>query len=163
MSLDLDKFSKESKSEFPANKKVKDKLKATRPKNLDGKFHQAHEEVFEKIDCLDCANCCKTTSPIFTKKDIERISKSFRIKTRQFIDTYLNVDDDQDYVLKSSPCTFLADDNTCTIYDVRPKACKEYPHTNRKRFEKISELTLKNVSICPATFNIVEALRAKLK
>ena len=80
MSLDLDKFSKESKSEFPANKKVKDKLKATRPKNLDGKFHQAHEEVFEKIDCLDCANCCKTTSPIFTKKDIERISKSFRIK-----------------------------------------------------------------------------------
>ena len=124
---------------------------------------ELHEEAFQKIDCLQCANCCKTTSPIFTNKDIERISKSFRIKTRQFIDNYLNVDDDQDYVLKSSPCTFLADDNTCTIYDVRPKACKEYPHTNRKRFEKISELTLKNVSICPASFNIVEALRAKLK
>ncbi|MDA7724706.1 YkgJ family cysteine cluster protein, partial [Flavobacteriaceae bacterium] len=91
------------------------------------------------------------------------ISKSFRIKTRQFIDTYLNVDDDQDYVLKSSPCTFLADDNTCNIYDVCPKACQEYPHTNRKSFEKISDLTLKNLAICPATFNIVEALRAKLK
>ena len=70
---------------------------------------------------------------------------------------------DSDYVLKSSPCTFLADDNTCNIYDVRPKACREYPHTNRKNFEKISALTLKNITICPATFNIVEALRAKLK
>ena len=126
-------------------------------------MEKLHESEFEKTDCLQCANCCKTTSPIFTTKDIERISKSFRIKTRQFIDTYLNLDADSDYVLKSSPCTFLAADNACNIYDVRPKACREYPHTNRKNFEKISDLTLKNVAICPATFNIVEALRAKLK
>ena len=139
------------------------KLRKKTPKNLDAIMEKLHDEEFKKSDCLQCANCCKTTSPIFTKKDIERISKSFRIKTRQFIDTYLNVDDDQDYVLKSSPCTFLADDNTCNIYDVRPKACQEYPHTNRKSFEKISDLTLQNVAICPATFNIVEALRAKLK
>ena len=139
------------------------KLRKKTPKNLDAIMEKLHEDEFKKSDCLQCANCCKTTSPIFTKKDIERISKSFRIKTRQFIDTYLNVDDDQDYVLKSSPCTFLADDNTCNIYEVRPKACQEYPHTNRKSFEKISDLTLQNVAICPATFNIVEALRAKLK
>ena len=139
------------------------KLRKKTPKNLDAIMEKLHEDEFKKSDCLQCANCCKTTSPIFTKKDIERISKSFRIKTRQFIDTYLNVDDDQDYVLKSSPCTFLADDNTCNIYEVRPKACQEYPHTNRKNFEKISDLTLQNVAICPATFNIVEALRAKLK
>jgi Fe-S-cluster containining protein len=139
------------------------KLRKKTPKNLDAIMEKLHDEEFKKSDCLQCANCCKTTSPIFTKKDIERISKSFRIKTRQFIDTYLNIDEDQDYVLKSSPCTFLADDNTCNIYDVRPKACQEYPHTNRKSFEKISNLTLKNVAICPATFNIVEALRAKLK
>jgi len=139
------------------------KLRKKTPKNLDAIMEKLHEDEFKKSDCLQCANCCKTTSPIFTKKDIERISKSFRIKTRQFIDTYLNVDDDQDYVLKTSPCTFLAEDNTCNIYDVRPKACQEYPHTNRKSFEKISDLTLQNVAICPATFNIVEALRAKLK
>jgi len=139
------------------------KLRKKTPKNLDAIMEKLHDEEFKKSDCLQCANCCKTTSPIFTKKDIERISKSFRIKTRQFIDTYLNVDDDQDYVLKSSPCTFLAEDNSCNIYEVRPKACQEYPHTNRKNFEKISDLTLQNVAICPATFNIVEALRAKLK
>lgn len=155
------------------SKKVKDnkkihrnffiKLRKKTPKTLDAIMEKLHEEEFKKTDCLQCANCCKTTSPIFTNKDIERISKAFRIKTRQFIDTYLNLDEDQDYVLKSSPCTFLAADNSCTIYDVRPKACREYPHTDRKSFEKISDLTLKNLAICPATFNIVEALRDKLK
>ena len=139
------------------------KLRKKTPKNLDAIMEKLHDDEFKKADCLQCANCCKTTSPIFTNKDIARISKAFRIKTRQFIDTYLNVDADQDYVLKSSPCTFLADENTCNIYDIRPKACQEYPHTNRKSFEKISDLTIQNLSICPATFNIVEALRAKLK
>jgi len=159
----LQSLSKKVQENKKAHRNFFIKLRKKTPKNLDAIMEKLHDEEFKKSDCLQCANCCKTTSPIFTKKDIERISKSFRIKTRQFIDTYLNVDDDQDYVLKSSPCTFLADDNTCNIYDVRPKACQEYPHTNRKSFEKISDLTLKNVAICPATFNIVEALRAILK
>jgi Fe-S-cluster containining protein len=159
----LQSLSKKVKENQKVHRNFFIKLRKKTPKNLDAIMEKLHKEEFKKSDCLQCANCCKTTSPIFTKKDIERISKSFRIKTRQFIDTYLNLDEDQDYVLKSSPCTFLADDNTCNIYDVRPKACQEYPHTNRKSFEKISDLTLKNVAICPATFNIVEALRAKLK
>ena len=154
---------KEAKDMQKLHKAFFIKLRKKTPKKLDSIMEELHELEFEKTDCLECANCCKTTSPIFTTKDIDRISKSFRIKTRQFIDKYLNLDTDSDYVLKSSPCTFLAADNTCNIYDVRPKACREYPHTNRKNFEKISDLTLKNVAICPATFNIVEALRAKLK
>ena len=156
-------LSKEAKDMQKLHKAFFIKLRKKTPKKLDSIMEELDELEFKKTDCLECANCCKTTSPIFTTKDIDRISKSFRIKTRQFIDKYLNLDTDSDYVLKSSPCTFLAADNTCNIYDVRPKACREYPHTNRKNFEKISDLTLKNVAICPATFNIVEALRAKLK
>ena len=163
MQNQLQSLSKKVKDNQKAHRNFFIKLRKKTPKNLDAIMEKLHEDEFKKTDCLQCANCCKTTSPIFTKKDIERISKAFRIKTRQFIDTYLYLDEDQDYVLKSSPCTFLADDNTCTIYDVRPKACREYPHTDRKNFEKISDLTLKNVAICPATFNIVEALRAQLK
>tara|TARA_Y100000385_G_C13109280_1_gene651292 strand:- start:1952 stop:2443 length:492 start_codon:yes stop_codon:yes gene_type:complete len=156
----LPKLAKDKQNEHRAFFK---RLRKKTPKNLDLVMQELHEDEFKKSDCLQCANCCKTTSPIFTNKDIERISKAFRIKTRKFIDTYLNLDTDSDYVLKSSPCTFLAADNTCGIYEIRPKACREYPHTNRKNFEKIADLTLKNVAICPATFNIVEALRAKLK
>jgi len=97
--------------------------------------------------------------PIVAK---QRISKSFRQKPQQFIDQYLRIDEDNDYVLKSVPCAFLDSDNKCFIYDVRPKACREFPHTDRKKFQQISDLTLKNVAICPAAFNIVEKMKEKL-
>lgn len=121
-----------------------------------------HEEEFERTDCLDCANCCKTTGPLFTEKDIERIAKFFKIKQQKFIDTYLRIDEDRDYVLQSVPCTFLGADNYCSIYEVRPKACSEFPHTDRKKFQQISNLTMKNVAICPAAYNIVEEMKRRI-
>lgn len=141
------------------NKQLLDKYRREKPKDLDQKFHQAHEEVFEEIDCLDCANCCKTTSPIFLMSDIERMAKSLKLATGIFIEKYLYLDADNDYVLKSSPCPFLLDDNTCLVYEDRPKACKEYPHTNRKKMHQITRLTGKNSLICPAVTRILEKLR----
>ena len=125
-------------------------------------MQELHHEEFERTDCLECANCCKTTGPLFTKADIERISKFFRQKPQAFIDDYLRIDEENDYVFQSLPCPFLGADNYCSIYDVRPKACREFPHTDRKKFQQISNLTLKNVAICPAAFNIVEAMKAKI-
>jgi Fe-S-cluster containining protein len=82
------------------------------------------------------------------------------MKQQRFIETYLEVDEDNFHVLKTAPCSFLDEqDNSCSIYDVRPKACQEYPHTNRRNFHKISEITLVNTAICPAAFNIVEAMQ----
>lgn len=139
------------------------KLKKKKPRNLDAIVHELHDEAFAEFDCLDCANCCKTTSPLFTDRDVNRISKFLKLKSRQFIDQYLKTDEDGDLVLQSSPCPFLFEDNKCMIYEVRPKACAEYPHTNRKKFHQISNITLKNTSICPAAFDIVEKLKVKLK
>ncbi|MEH6704385.1 MULTISPECIES: YkgJ family cysteine cluster protein [Galbibacter] len=144
------------------NKKYFAKLRKKPPKNIDYVMQELHEAEFEKTDCLTCANCCKTTGPLFTNADIERISKHFKQKPQQFIDTYLRIDEDNDYVLQEVPCTFLGADNYCLIYDVRPKACREYPHTDRKKFQQISNLTIKNTAICPAVYNIVEAMKAKL-
>jgi Fe-S-cluster containining protein len=83
-------------------------------------------------------------------------------KPQQFIDQYLRIDEDKDYVLQSVPCTFLDNENYCMIYEVRPKACREFPHTDRKKFQQISDLTLKNVAICPAAYNIVEEMKKRL-
>ena len=130
-------------------------LKKTNNRQLDDKFHSGHQKAFRNRDCLNCANCCKTTSPIFRNVDIERISKSLGIKTVNFVSKYLKIDEDNDYVLKSSPCAFLAEDNTCSIYEVRPLACREYPHTNRKNIYQILDLTSKNMLICPAVAEIV--------
>lgn len=152
--VDLKKFGQESKSEYPSNKKLKEKLKKTKPRNLDEQFHQLHEETFEQIDCLDCANCCKTTSPIFIQTDIDRLAKTFRMKSSQFIDEYLHRDADGDYVLNSAPCPFLGNDNKCLVYEDRPKACREYPHTDRKNMLGILDLSLGNTLVCPAVFKI---------
>lgn len=163
----MDKFLKElpklASEKLVANKKYFAKLKKRTPKRLDLLMQNLHEKEFEKTDCLTCANCCKTTSPIFTNKDIERISKHLKMKVVHFISQYLERDEDNFYVLKTAPCTFLDEtDNTCFIYDVRPKACSEYPHTNRRKFIQLTNLTLNNTAICPAVYNIVEELKSKL-
>ncbi len=153
---DLPKKAKEKHSE---NKKYFAKLRKRTPKNIDYVMQDLHEAEFANTDCLSCANCCKTTGPLFTNSDIERIAKHLRCKPQIFIKKYLKIDEDNDYVLQQVPCTFLAADNYCSIYEVRPKACKEFPHTNRKKFQQISSHTLKNVAICPAAYNIVEAMK----
>ena len=158
----LNELGKLAKDTHIETKKYFDKLKKKTPKNLDYVMQDLHDAEFKKTDCLECANCCKTTGPLFTSADIERISKSLRQKPQQFIDQYLRIDEDKDYVLKSVPCTFLDSDNKCFIYDVRPKACREFPHTDRKKFNQITDLTLLNVAICPAAYNIVEKMKEKL-
>jgi len=143
------------------NKKFLQNLKRSRPKDLDDRFHRLHDEVFEEIDCLECANCCKTTSPIFISSDIDRLAKALKMKSTEFIDTYLKIDEEGDYVLTSSPCPFLGYDNKCIVYEDRPRACREYPHTNRKRMYQITDLTLKNTLVCPAVGRIVERLKTE--
>ncbi len=133
-----------------------------KPKDLDEKVHEEHDRAFEKIDCLECANCCKTTSPIFRDIDVKRISKKLKCSTRDFENSYLRRDEDGDLVLKSSPCTFLNQDNTCSIYEMRPQACREYPHTDRKRVVQVMDLTKKNMLICPAVSRIVFQMKKDL-
>jgi uncharacterized protein len=158
----LKQLPQRAKDTHNENKKFFAKLKRKPPRHLDALMGELHEAEFKRTDCLSCANCCKTTGPLFTEKDITRLSRHFKLKPQQFIETYLRLDEDNDYVLKTVPCTFLGADNYCSIYEIRPKACREFPHTNRKKFQQIGNLTLKNVAICPAAFNIVEEMKKRL-
>jgi Fe-S-cluster containining protein len=117
-----------------------------------------HEEAFEKVDCLQCANCCKNYSPRFKTPDIKRISKHLQMKEGVFIDTYLTIDAEGDYVLKSKPCPFLEVDNRCSIYEVRPSDCERFPYTDEDVLLRRAHLTLKNVTFCPATYYVMERL-----
>lgn len=148
-----------AKSKGKENNKFLNKLKQRPPKDLDNQFHELHEEAFNEIDCLDCANCCRTTSPIFYDKDVERMAAHFKMKASDFFEAYLRIDEEGDQVLKTSPCPFLMADNKCMAYESRPKACREYPHTNRKRMHQILDLTAKNTRICPAVAHIVERMK----
>lgn len=116
------------------------------------------EEAFEKIDCLQCAQCCKNYSPRFKTPDIKRISKQLRMRESEFIDTYLNVDEEGDFVVKSTPCPFLGTDNFCSIYEDRPSDCRRFPYTDEDILLKRPQLTLKNSTFCPITFYVLEKL-----
>lgn len=117
-----------------------------------------HEEAFGKINCLDCANCCKNHSPTFKTTDVKRISRFLGLKESDFIETYLKLDADNDLVVKNSPCPFLNRDNTCRIYEVRPSDCARFPYTDEDVFVKRRQLTLANSTVCPAVFHILEKL-----
>lgn len=157
--MDIEVFKKKSIARKKENKAFLKKLKRRVSKDFDHQVHTLHEEVFEEMDCLDCANCCKTTSPIFLPKDIERLARHFRQKPKNFIAEHLHLDGEGDYVLNGSPCPFLGTDNYCSVYEARPRACREYPHTNRKRMHQLLDLTFKNTAVCPAVLEIVERLK----
>jgi len=127
-------------------------------RRLDEVVHSLHDEVFEEIDCLDCANCCKSISPMITPRDIERLAKRLRLKPASVVEQYMELDDEGDYVFRETPCPFLMPDNYCMVYQDRPKACREYPHTDRRKFYQIRKLTIKNSEVCPAVFLILERL-----
>ncbi len=119
---------------------------------------QLHEEAFANINCLHCAACCKNYSPRFKTPDIKRISRHLKMKEGDFIETYLKLDDDGDYVVKSTPCPFLGTDNFCSVYDVRPSDCERFPYTSEDVFIKRQHITQKNSTFCPIVVFVLEKL-----
>ncbi|MCC6372457.1 MAG: YkgJ family cysteine cluster protein [Bacteroidia bacterium] len=157
--MNLVEFNNRAQSLKKENQTFFKKLKLRPPKNLDALFKAEHNSVFEKTDCLSCANCCKTTSPIFYQRDIERAAKAVGLKPGEFIQSYLFMDEEGDFVLQQAPCPFLGPDNYCSIYEDRPVACREYPHTNRKNMHQILDLTFRNTLVCPAVLQITGKLK----
>ncbi len=131
----------------------------------DGDIHlssslqnEIHEQVSAEVDCLACANCCKTTPALISEEDQQRIPKAIGVDTSDWFRNFVTLDEDGDWVLSKSPCRFLQDDNCCSIYEHRPEACREFPHTDDARFKKITEITLENTKICPIVVRVLERL-----
>ncbi|WEV60448.1 YkgJ family cysteine cluster protein [Streptococcaceae bacterium ESL0729] len=161
--IDVDYYRDLALQKRKSHEKFLANLKKKKPKNLDKLTKAIHEEVFSEVDCTKCANCCKGLGPLWTEADIERVAKKERMKLADFEASYLRVDEDGDKVFQSMPCPFLGCDNLCDIYSVRPKACREFPHTDRKRIYQINHLTLKNTEYCPAAYLFVEKLSEAMK
>ncbi len=156
--MDILQFKQQVQGKARYFKQVFKELKKWDSNKLDKFFHQGHKEAFDEIDCLQCANCCKTTSPRLFSKDIEMMASALKMRPSEFMQNYVRVDEDNDYVFNTTPCPFLGEDNYCKIYEGRPKACREYPHTNRKNMSQILDLTALNLMICPAVHHILKSL-----
>ena len=129
--------------------------------NFNHVLYDLHEEAFARFDCLKCANCCRSISPIIHEKDIDRISRHLKMKPSKVTEKYFQKDEEGDFVFRSTPCPFLLPDNYCSIYEVRPKSCREYPHTHQKEFITNYHLTIKNTYVCPIACYVVEKLKEK--
>lgn len=141
------------------NKIFLHKLKKQNPTDLDIVTNDFHDEAFKKIDCLKCANCCSTSGPLFKNRDIDKLSAELKMRSSQFTDKYLHVDEEGDWVLNSLPCSFLGKDNYCTVYSARPNACREFPHTQMRNIVAKLPITFLNSMICPAVAQVVEDLK----
>ena len=135
------------------------RLKRLDGKKLDALFHRLNDEESEKVDCLQCANCCRTLGPRFIQNDIARMATHLKMKESAFISQYLRIDEDGDYVFKEMPCPFLMPDNYCMLYNSRTKACREYPHTDSKNIRSILKICELNAETCPIVRNIFERIK----
>lgn len=127
---------------------------------VDAAFADGHDTVFAETDCLSCANCCKTTSPIIEQADMDMLAEGLSVSRSELIRDYLTMDEDGDFVFRSAPCPMLLEDNRCKVYAHRPEACRDYPHTRRKNMIDVFDITLKNAAICPAVGPIIERAAA---
>jgi Fe-S-cluster containining protein len=153
--INLDNWQKRSEDH---SKQYKQFLQKADKNKVLKQLPRLHEEAFEKIDCLDCAACCKNYSPRFKGPDIKRISRHLKLKEGDLIEKYLRLDEDGDYVVKSTPCPFLGADNYCGIYEVRPSDCERFPYTNEDVLLKRPQITQKNATFCPAVHYVLEKL-----
>ncbi|KXK39665.1 MAG: YkgJ family cysteine cluster protein [Saprospiraceae bacterium] len=121
----------------------------------------AHHAAFEQIDCLQCAHCCKTIPPLVTSSDIKRIASFLKTTPKQFTRKYVITDIDGEQTFSNVPCVFLGADNKCTIYEVRPEACRRYPHTDEVAYFQRPTLNIANTLVCPAAALVVNTLKDK--
>jgi len=141
-----------------AFKRFLGKVEKNIPKNINAIVDKVDAEVWQEIDCLSCANCCKKMTPTFTNVDIKRIAKHFEITQQEFKDKWLKYDKkDGDWVNVQQPCQFLdLTTNMCSIYEVRPADCAGFPHLKKKKVVEYIHVHQQNIEYCPATFKMVE-------
>ncbi|MBI3408601.1 MAG: YkgJ family cysteine cluster protein [Planctomycetes bacterium] len=131
-------------------------------RRVDALAGALHQEAFAAIDCTRCANCCKTMKPALIEADLKRISRHLKLSREAFISTYLETDPEEGgYRMRALPCPFLAGDGRCSIYEHRPKACREFPHTDKKGFSWRTYMHADNTLSCPGVYRIVQEMRIR--
>jgi uncharacterized protein len=162
--VNLRKFKKQVKDDKRKLRRFLTKVETARPRGLDQLTPVLNREVWEEVDCLTCANCCKKMTPTFTKKDITRIAAHLEMTESAFKEKWLFFDKkDKDWMNVKQPCQFLdLTTNMCSIYSVRPADCAGFPHLTRKKAVDYIHVHKQNIEYCPATFKLVEKMKARL-
>lgn len=140
------------------------KMEDSELKAIVGIAEEAEKEVWQEVDCLSCANCCKKMTPTLTEKDKKRIADHQGLSKKAFTEKYLVYDEEsKDWHMQQQPCVFLdTDTNKCSIYDIRPDDCRGFPHLVKKPMEDYVYIHKQNIKYCPATYLWVEKMMDRI-
>ena len=162
--VNLRSFKQKAKQTKNSFRRFLTKLEKSTLKGFDGYVATVEKKVRQEVDCLSCANCCKTMSPTYTKTDIRRIAKHFSVTPAAFSKKWLRKDRIGDMLNKTEPCQFLdMKDNKCSIYDVRPADCSGFPHLPKTKTAGYLHVHRQNIELCPATYKLVEKMREAME
>ena len=137
------------------------KVERNPPKDLQSITIKASSDVWDTVDCLSCANCCKVMTPTYTSKDVRRIAAYLKMPVSEMKSKWLKKERGTgNWVNKTTPCQFLdLTTNMCNVYEVRPADCASFPHLNKKRLVDYIHVHKQNLDECPATFKMVERMK----
>ncbi len=134
------------------------------PRTLDIIAAEVDREVWTEIDCLSCANCCKTMSPTYTFADLKRISAHLGMSIKEFKAKWLYLDKNGDWMNVNTPCQFLdLTTNMCSIYEYRPADCAGFPHLAKRKMKEYIHVHQQNIEYCPATYRMVEKMTERVR
>lgn len=161
--MNLQQFKRQTKAQKEGLAAFLSRLDELVPEDLPRLVAEEDKKVWAEATCLECANCCKKMTPTFTPEDIERIATHLDMSPEAVTDKWLYQDDEGDWLNKSIPCQFLDSDNKCSIYEVRPFDCAEFPHHHLRPFEDHNHTFTQNLSYCPATYDLVRRLKKRVE
>lgn len=162
--FNLRSFRQKARHKKTGQRRFLTRLEKQPPRGLDKITVALEKDVWQEVDCLACANCCKTMTPTFNKEDLKRISAHFGQTVDQFKAQWLKQErgGDRDWINRRQPCQFLnLSDNKCSIYEIRPADCAGFPHLGRKMKDYV-HVHKQNVEYCPATAKMVDKMMEKL-
>lgn len=139
---------------------VKHRLKLT-DAELDSMVHETTNAVARQIDCTQCAQCCKTSQVLVDEADIAKVAERLKLPVAEFKQRYVASDRSGEQYFKTAPCPFLID-NRCSVYEDRPKACRDFPYLHELGFRERMLMAIDNTAFCPIVFNTFERLKERL-
>ncbi len=136
-------------------------LKDKDDKALDITVHAINDTVSAGIDCMACANCCKTLLISVTPEELASCSNHIGFSENEFKEKYLEESLKGNLYINTTPCHFLAN-NKCSIYTNRFADCREFPHLHKPGFRDRLLGTFLHYGKCPIVFNVIEELKDHL-
>ena len=163
--MDLQQFRRKARRNKAPLKAFLEKMDEKVPEEIQQLASETDKTVWEDVQCLNCANCCKTMTPTWNRADVLRISRHLGMRPKDFVEKWLYREEESgDWMNKSVPCQFLdLATNMCTVYEARPKDCREFPHHNKKPFDLYNDTFANNLVHCPATYLLVARLKKRIE